>query len=152
MEPTNLALSETVKLYVDDAFAQWCVEHTDSKHNLPIRGRLYGALIVLSNLEQAVWQFSELAEAVSTDSTKFFGLRSIKNHTNSRVSSVLLEHGFDQLAPTASRGELGRTSTGTKIAGLQLIHLIRDALAQCPVGQIDEQGSALVSYLYQPSV
>jgi hypothetical protein len=138
-----------VRNVADQRFEQWRREHNERRHNLPIRGRLYGALIVLSNLEDGVWLFSELDQAASTDSEKFFSLRSIKNHTNSRVSSTLTRHHQAHLMPTASKGELGRTSTGTKIAGLQFIWLIREALEQAPLAERDEQGNALTTYLYE---
>lgn len=142
-------LLSDVRHTADHGFEQWCNEHNERRHNLPIRGRLYGALIVLSNLEEGGWLFSELDQAVSTDSDKFFSLRSIKNHTNNRVSSTLIRHHQTHLAPSGSKGELGRTSTGTKIAGLQFIILIREALEQVPLAERHAQGDALVSYLYE---
>lgn len=147
-EHQEATLLEAVRFASDQGFAQWRQEHNDRQHGLPIKGRLYGALIVLSNLEQNVWRFSELEEATSTDSGKFFSDRSIRNHTINRVSSVLAHHGHKELAPSASRGELGRTSTGTKRAGLQLIQLIRSALEVAPEERREEQGNALVIYLY----
>lgn len=142
------ALLEAVKTTADQEFAVWRSVHEDRPHGLPIRGRLYGALVVLSNLEEGVWAFSELQEANSTDKGKFFSERSILNHTRNRVSSALINHGYAHLAPSGSRGEQGRTSTGTKRAGLEFIQMIRSALEQAPEDMRYEQGEALAAYLY----
>lgn len=142
-------LLEAVKTAADNGFAQWRQDNNDRQHGLPIKGRLYGALIVLSNLERKEWRFSELGEATSTDPGKFFSDRSIRGHTINRVSSVLKNHGHEDLAPPGGRGELGRTSTGTKRAGLRLIQLIWSALLQAPEDRREEQGDALVAYLYE---
>jgi hypothetical protein len=149
LEHHTASFLEEIKIVAEREFQQWCETHSDRKHTLPIRGRIYGALVVLSNIETRVWHFHELEHAVSTDPGRFFGDRSIRNHTINHISSILSRHGHSDLAPHASRGELGRTSTGTKMAGLDFIRLIRTALEHVPKERWDEQGNALLSYLYE---
>jgi hypothetical protein len=53
------ALLYMVRVSADQEFQQWCSTHNDRAYDLPLRGRVYGALVVLSNLERGEWQFSE---------------------------------------------------------------------------------------------
>lgn len=129
-------------------FEQWRQTNLDSHTQLPVRGRLYGALVILDQLEKKRWSYSELSQAVSTDPGKFFGNRSIVGHTRQRIAQILESHGFADLAPRASQGELGRTSTGTKLAGLQFIRLIQTALSPVPSEDKEAQGEQLIAYLY----
>lgn len=147
MEQSEVSLLAEVRDVADREFGRWHLEHNDRNYGLPHRGRLYGALVVLSNLE-AKWQFSDLEGATTTDPGPFFGNRSIRNHTSARISSILTKHGHTHLVPSANLGELGRTSTGTKMAGLEFIALIRNALEAAPRERMDEQGRLLTAYLY----
>lgn len=149
MQPAEAELLEVIKTSADQKFEKWCAQHSESNSELPLRGRLYGAIIVLSNLEQQVWFFTELSQAISTDPGKFFSDRSIRNHTTNRLSSVLRSHGREYLIPPSDGGESGRTSGATKRAGLDLIKLVRTALENAPEGELERQGNLLVSYLYE---
>lgn len=139
-------MDPNVRRIADERFRQWAEQHGDARIGLPIKGRLYGALVVLSQLESGDWAFNALDEAISTDVEQFFGMRSIRGHTASRIANVLRDHGRQDLTPSGAAGEQGRTSTGTKIAGLNLIALIRDSLDGA--SDLDGQGSALVAHLY----
>jgi len=149
MESIELNLTKEIENQLDKDFNEWCDKNIDKKFNLPYRGRLYGALVVLYNIEKSVWKFDELDQAVSTDVKKFFGARSIKNHTSHRVSLAITEHGYEHLSPASSpQGELGRTSTATKIAGLQMIKLISNSLKGISQDDFQQTGDSIIKYLY----
>lgn len=139
-------LKTAIASSADIRFDQWSETHNNPQINLPIKGRLYGALIVLSQLESGSWQFSELSEVKSTDKGDFFGDRSIRGHTASRIAKVLREKNRDHLIPSGSAGEQGRTSTGTKRAGLDLIILIWKSLESADNPK--QQAPALVDHLF----
>ncbi len=147
-------LSDQVKTSADELFEQWCQEHNGA-HDLPIQGRLYGALVVLWQLEADNWSFGDLERVSSTGDKEFFGDRSIRNHTKVRVVSILRQHGQIDLIPAVESigerrgGESGRTSSGTKRAGLDFMHLVRNALNHTPPERNEnDEGVLLVGYLY----
>lgn len=143
------SLFDEVKRVADQLFEQWCLAHNERSCNLPKRGCLYGALVVLSHLEERTWDYSDLSQANTTDPGKFFGHRSILGHTNTRIAKVLQNHGHADLVPQATHGEMGRTSTGTKVAGLEFIKLVRSALnVISDEAEKEEQGDNLVAFLY----
>lgn len=148
MSQSETTLLNNVKISADQGFDQWCQDNLVQSYGLPHRGRLYAALVVLANLEKQVWPFRELADVTSTDDRRFFGARALRNHTSSTVASALKSHGRSDLVPAGSAGETGRTSAGTKIAGLHFIWLIRTALEKAPLQELESQGRSLVSYLY----
>ena len=123
----NIIMLKIRKEEVQKAFALWCSEHRDKYTGLPIKGRLYGALVVLSNLKESdaksVWSYINTQGVTSTDKGTHFGDRSIKGHTSNKIKLALSKLGKPELIPN-SGGEAGRTSTGTKRAGLGIIEIV----------------------------
>lgn len=143
-------LSETEIKAVKDKFSKWCNSHLDHKLKLPIKGRLYGALVVLHNLkysqENEAWGFLNTLEVTNTDKGKHFGDRSIKYHTSHRINLALSTLNRSDLIPK-SGGEAGRTSTGTKRAGLGIIKIINRITGKHKDEDIRAFGEASVDLL-----
>jgi len=142
----NMKLPQNTIKHIEKQWSLWMEEHNDKKSDLPIKGRVYGALIVLNNIENEVWSLEELGEAKTTDKGLFFTDRSIKNHTNHRIGLILSERGYDYLIPKG--GEQGRTSTGTKRAGLDLIKLIHATNKKFPKIDI----STILDFLFNKAI
>lgn len=140
-------LPDKIRKIADKGFDEWVEEHLDPKIRMPKRGRLYGALIVLANIEEGDWAFSDLGNAKSTDRGKFFSDRSIYRHTDAHIRKITDRHGKSHLF---SSGEFGRTSTGTKRAGLEFIQLIHNSLENGTKGSggAGPEGLALISHLF----
>ncbi|MEM1322252.1 MAG: DUF4928 family protein, partial [Bacteroidota bacterium] len=143
-------LSNSQELEIKKKFEDWCVKHFDHNLDLPIKGRLYGALIVLYNLgvaeQNSEWDFTNTLKVNSTDRGTHFGDRSIKNHTSHRLNLALSNLQRSDLKPT-SGGEAGRTSTGTKRAGLGIIQIINSITNNADKESITTLGKSAVDLL-----
>lgn len=135
---------------IDERFKKWCEDHKDGSTGLPIKGRLYGALVVLANLSESDansdWSFQNTLKVKSTDKGTHFGDRSIKGHTSNKIKLALSRLGRQDLIPT-SGGEAGRTSTGTKRGGLEIIQIINDFTSEAKPEQIQTVGLQVVNRL-----
>ncbi len=133
--------------HVDEKFTEWCKEHQDNSNSLPIKGRLYGALVVLANLKEADadsdWGFANTLTITSTDKGSHFGDRSIKGHTSNKIKLALSRLGREDLIPTFG-GEAGRTSTGTKRAGLGIIKIINSFTSSVDLDKLQTIGIQVV--------
>ncbi|AEE23376.1 DNA-cytosine methyltransferase [Glaciecola sp. 4H-3-7+YE-5] len=121
----------------NEIWYRWCQDHKHNGFELPIKGRLYGSLIVLSSVINEDWSFEELNETKSTDRGNIFTDRSIRGHTSHRIKKILSAKGQSHLA--SGHGEQGRTSTGTKRAGLDLIRGLVELVNGCPEPERSEQ-------------
>lgn len=143
-------LLEKDKDSIKENFKDWCFEHKDSYTNLPIKGRLYGALIVLYNFsinsESSPWGFKNTLKVNSTDKGDHFGDRSIKNHTSHKIRLTLTQLGRTDLIPNFG-GESGRTSTGTKRAGFDIIQIVNRHVKKYLSSDYRIQGIACVELL-----
>jgi len=149
-KPSMKKLSKEINDQIVDSFKSWAEAHKDSHTGLPIKGRLYGALVVLHNLatskEDEAWGFKNTLEVNSTDKGDHFGDRSIKNHTSHKINLALSTLGRSDLIPS-SGGEAGRTSTGTKKAGLEIIQIVNSITGASPKADIRKIGLAVVEKL-----
>ena len=143
-------ISKEESQYLSNQFDIWCNTHIDSKTNLPIKGRLYGALVVLHNMltssNDDPWSFENILNINSTDKSEYFGDRSIKNHTSHKINLALNTLNRSDLIPK-SGGEAGRTSTGTKRAGLEIIQIINSFNKSVSGDQIIKKGILAANYL-----
>ena len=118
-------LSKEAAEALSSAVEAWADKHKKKDIGLPPRGRLHAGLVVCDNLRSDVWKLSELKEATSTDVKKFFGARSLKNHTHHRVRKCLDILKRPDLMPSGEiKSEMGRTSGATKASSLDLIQAI----------------------------
>ncbi|WP_373512576.1 DUF4928 family protein [Persicitalea sp.] len=143
-------LPKNIEDNISKLFEDWSESHMDTHSGLPIRGRLYGALVVLHNFlsssENEPWGFENTLAVDSTDKGEHFGDRSIKNHTSHKINLALSTLGRADLIPK-SGGEAGRTSTGTKRAGLDMIKIVNSVVYNAPNSLLREYGLASVRVL-----
>ena len=145
----NMNLSPLIRKQIIGQYKDWRKENLDNKNNLPIKGRLYGAMIVLHNLRDKSdpdWSYSNTLKISNTDSSTHFNHRSIQGHTSHRLKLALDKLNRKDLIPT-SGGEAGRTSTGTKFAGLGIIKIVNHFLIASPSRSHDEIGDEIVDLI-----
>jgi DNA (cytosine-5)-methyltransferase 1 len=143
--PNNKAtveLGEETIAEINRLFSAWCKKHNSKQFNMPYKGRVYAALVVINNIVLGQWDISDLHKAVSTDVELFFGERALRNHTERRVKLILSDH--DRKGHYV---EGGRTSGGTKKAALEFIWLIRDFVEKLNLLNDKEVVDASLIYL-----
>lgn len=118
-EDVKTMIPQDVLILEDEFWRSWCKEHKQPGLDLPIKGRLFGALIVLDSVIGGHWTYDILSLTKTTDKGHLFADRSIRGHTSHRIKKIVSNKKLPHLAE--GHGEQGRTSTGTKRAGLDII-------------------------------
>lgn len=145
----TMDLSPEIRTDISAKYKLWRKENYDNKTELPIKGRLYGALIVLYNLRDKSdpdWSYQNTLKIHNTDNSTHFNHRSIQGHTSHRLKLALERLNRKDLIPSSS-GEAGRTSTGTKFAGLGIIKIVNDYISNASAADIDRIGDEVVDLL-----
>lgn len=145
----TMDFSPIVRAEIFAHYKKWRLDNLDSKSNLPIKGRLYGALVVLNNLRDKSdpdWSYENTIKITNTDNSTHFNHRSIQGHTSHRLKLALERLNRKDLIP-ASGGEAGRTSTGTKFAGLGIINIINHYISDVSSKDVDRVGDEVVDLL-----
>ncbi len=145
----SMNLTTKARKEIINKYKNWRKDNLDSLLQIPIKGRLYGALIVLNNLRDKSdpdWSYENTLKITSTDNSTHFNHRSIQGHTHHRLKLALERLGRQDLVP-ASGGEAGRTSTGTKFAGLGIIKIVNTYLSLATLSKLDRVGDEVVDVL-----